>query len=114
MSPPKPSASRSLLGPKMGSIKKQCGFQPHCPKVRPKSASEAGVFHLLATSMNPPAPTTVLHAKRYVSSRAPVHFSSHRLLIRRPGGVMFLPQFAIPAPVGFLPMARYNLTVGFP
>src|ERR1035438_10342549 len=38
---------------------KNCGCQPHLPKVWPKSASDFGIFHLLATSQNPATPTVV-------------------------------------------------------
>ncbi len=41
-----------------------CGFQPHWPNVWPKSASDFGIFHLVATSKNPATPTVVLQTNR--------------------------------------------------
>jgi len=39
--------SRSLLGPKIGSMMKHWRLQPHWPNVWPKSASDLGMFHLV-------------------------------------------------------------------
>ena len=54
-------------------------------KVWLKSASDFGMFHLLATSKNPPMPTVVLVRKRTDSSPAPCQRPCRTLLMRRPG-----------------------------
>ena len=80
-----PVAFRSSLGPRNGSMMKPLGFQPQVKKVWPKSASDFGMFHLLATSKNPPTPAVVFARKRTDSSPAPCQRPCRTLLMRRPG-----------------------------